>query len=162
LKKILYLFLALLVPGLIFVFLKYAGSNKFEIPVLPIPGTPLHSDCTGVVDSAYTAPDSIWRFLPNREKPAHIILFAAPGLDTANVARAIIDEIGNNVVFVRGESLSVDSALQARWKSCVFLLQSPRQSVLIDSQGRLRGHYDLRNLDEKDRLRVELKILLDK
>jgi hypothetical protein len=44
----------------------------------------------------------------------------------------------------------------------VFLLEGPRQAVLIDSQRRIRGFYDLRNRDEVDRLRVELKILLEK
>lgn len=160
-KKFLYLFLALLVPGALFVFLKYGASNKFDIPVLPSTDSPLHSDCQGKIQGSYIIPDSVWSWIPEKHKPAHVIVFGVPGLNPAAVAAAVSDEIGNNVVFTMGETLSADSTTQARWKSCVFLLSSPKQSVLVDTLGQIRGHYDLRGLEEVDRLRVELKILLE-
>lgn len=160
-KKFVYLFLALLVPGLVFVFLKYAGSNKFDVPNLPEPGKPLHSDCVGNVEGPYAVPDSVWKFVPERGKPAHVVVFSDRGLDATEVSGAIREEIGSAVSFVMGGSLAFDSAGQSRWKSCVFLLQPPAQSVLLDSEGRIRGHYDLRSREETDRLRVELKILTE-
>lgn len=161
-KKITYLFLALLVPGLIFVFLKFAGSNRFDIPVYPQEGTPLHSACAGEVRGPYQVPDSAWQVLNVSATAAMVVHFPTEGLNGAAVANAVKEEIGNDVSFIAMEEVTPDSASLARWKSCVFLLQSPRQAALVDSQRRIRGFYDLRNRDEVDRLRVELKILLEK
>lgn len=162
-KKFTYLFLALLVPGLIFVFLKFAGSNRFDIPVYPLEGTPLHSACVGDIRGPYQVPDSAWQTLTaTAAATAMVVQFPAEGLNGAAVANAVKEEIGNEVSFIPMIEMTSDSATLARWKSCVFLLEGPRQAVLIDSQRRIRGFYDLRNRDEVDRLRVELKILLEK
>lgn len=161
-KKFTYLFLALLVPGLIFVFLKFAGSNRFDVPVYPLEGTPLRSACTGEVTAPYQLPDSVWTFLSEAASAsARVALFPAPSLDAAAVTAAVKEEIGDGVAFVDMASLSGDSITLARWKSCSFLLEGPRQAVLVDNERRLRGFYDLRHRDEVDRLRVELKILLE-
>jgi hypothetical protein len=161
-KKITYLFLALLVPGLVFVFLKFAGSNRFDIPVYPQEGLPLKSAC-GEVKGPYQVPDSAWQALTVAAvTKATVAQFPAEGLNAAAVANAVKEEIGNDVTFIPMADMISDSASLARWKSCVFLLEGPRQAVLIDSQRRIRGFYDLRNRDEVDRLRVELKILLEK
>lgn len=161
-KKITYLFLALLVPGLIFVFLKFAGSNRFDIPVYPQDGLPLQSAC-GEVKGPYQLPDSAWQALTvNAATTAIVVQFPVEGLNGGAVASAVKEEIGNDVSFIPMADMVSDSASLARWKSCVFLLEGPRQAALIDLQRRIRGFYDLRNRDEVDRLRVELKILLEK
>jgi hypothetical protein len=162
-KKITYLFLALLVPGLIFVFLKFAGSNRFDIPVYPQEGLPLHSACTGEVRGRYQVPDSVWQALSVAVTSTAIVVhFPAEGLNGTAVANAVKEEIGGDVSFVAMAEITSDSVTLARWKSCVFLLEGPRQAALIDGERRIRGFYDLRNRDEVDRLRVELKILLEK
>lgn len=162
-KKFTYLFLALLVPGLIFVFLKFAGSNRFDVPVYPLEGTPLRSACAGEVTAPYQLPDSVWQYLSGRSSAsASVVLFPAYLLDADAVTSAVMKEIGDGVAFIDMADLSADSLTLERWKSCVFLLESPRQAVLIDTERRLRGFYDLRHRDEVDRLRVELKILLEK
>jgi hypothetical protein len=161
-KKFTYLFLALLVPGLIFVFLKFAGSNKFDIPVYPQEGIPLRSACTGEVTGFYQLPDSAWQALGGDSSGAYVVQFPAAGLNAREVAVAVGEEIGEGVTFVSMEGKVTDSTALARWKSCVFFLETPWQSALIDGKRRIRGFYDLRNRDEVDRLRVELKILLEK
>lgn len=162
-KKFTYLFLALLVPGLIFVFLKFAGSNKFDIPVYPQEGTSLRSACAAEVTGSYQLPDSAWQALGGDSSPgAYVVQFPAEGLNAREVAVAVGEEIGEGVTFVSMEGKVTDSTALARWKSCVFFLETPWQTALIDDNRRIRGFYDLRNRDEVDRLRVELKILLEK
>ena len=155
-RKFAYLFLALLVPGLIFVFLKFAGTNRFDVPVYPVDGNPLHSDCVGDVAGPYFIPDSLWRRVPNKTSLV-VVMFSSGDFDEESLSRSVVGEVGPRVTFINGDRLSPDPA---RWRGCVFLLQAPRQSTLIDSLGQIRGQYDLRNLDEIDRLRVEVKILL--
>ncbi|MBL7850754.1 MAG: hypothetical protein JNN04_07625 [Cyclobacteriaceae bacterium] len=161
-KKFTYLFLALLVPGLIFVFLKFAGSNRFDVPVYPQEGIPLHSACVGEVTGDYRIPDSAWQVVSSGTSGAMVIQFPEQHLNGAEVAQAVKEEIGEGVSFFSMETLSLDSTALATWKSCVFLLEPPRQAVLVDSQRRIRGFYDLGHRDEVDRLRLELKILLEK
>ena len=162
-KKFSYLFLALLVPGLIFVFLKFAGSNRFDIPVYPQEGMPLHSACAGEIQRPYYLPDSAWEALgSSTQTRAIVVQFPTEGFDAAEVDQAVREEIGENVSFVSMDQFAADSALLIRWKSCVYLVEPPRQTVLVDNQRRIRGFYDLRSRDEIDRLRVELKILLEK
>lgn len=160
-KKFVYLFLALLVPGLIFVFLKFAGSNRFDIPVYPVEGKSLYSPCAGEISGPYFIPDSAWRVLPDKDKPAHVVMFPVRNLNADETASAVTEEIGSPVVFSLAQSWALDSVLLNRWKTCVFLLQDPWQSVLVDNQGRIRGQYDLRKREETDRLRVEIKILIE-
>lgn len=160
-KKWIYLLLALLLPGLIFVFLKYAGSNRFDVPVYPLPGAALRSDCAGEVTGDYVLPDSARRMMGEKDKKALVILFNDREVQPNVLAADLTDEMGPGVKIIFGETLSSSESVLARWKSCVFLLQPPWQTVLTDPEGRIRGFYDLRSREEVDRLRVELKILLE-
>lgn len=156
-----YLLLALLLPGMVFVFLKFGGSNQFDIPVYPLPGTPLRSDCAEVVSEGYKLPDSAQaRLIPDVQK-AYVVIFRDGDGDAQSIAKSVGEEIGPKVEFVSGETLSADPIVVQRWKSCVFLLRAPWQTVLVDGSGKIRGFYDLRSRDEVDRMRVELKILLE-
>lgn len=156
-----YLLLALLLPGMVFVFLKLGGSNRFDIPVYPLPGTPLRSDCAEAVSDGYTLPDSAQaRLIPDVQR-VYVIIFGDREVDAQSIGQAVGEEIGPRVEFVSGETLSADPIVVQRWKSCVFLLSAPWQTALVDGSGKIRGFYDLRSRDEVDRLRVELKILLE-
>src|SRR6185436_14560156 len=59
-KKILYLFIALLLPILIFLFLKYFGKNEFDIPVYYEKGVEdsLATKCGAKIDQQYYLSDS--------------------------------------------------------------------------------------------------------
>lgn len=159
-RKLLYLFLALLLPGLVFVFLKYAGSNRFDIPIFHTDSATIPVECGWQINAPYTLPDSVWKFIPGK-RPANVVIFPTPDVDPTMVAHDLADEIGDQVTVVDAGAIGVDSVSRQRWQSCIFLLQEPRQTVLFDEKGRIRGYYDLRSRDEMDRLRVELKILLE-
>jgi hypothetical protein len=84
-------------------------------------------------------------------------------LDFARLQSVLAGEFGEGNVGLKQALLQAgDSATCGRWKKCVFLVNEPWQAVLLDQDKRIRGYYDLRNRDEEDRLRVELKILLKK
>jgi hypothetical protein len=162
LKKFLYLALALMLPGLVFVFLKYAGKNEFAIPVFHEEGVNAPSDCAIIYPKPYLVPDSIWQVTGlNRE--ANVLLFPSKGLDRDRLQSVIEGEFGEDVVGLKqAVLLTGDSVTWQWWKKCIFLVNTPAQAVLLDRAKRIRGYYDLRNRDEEDRLRVELKILLKK
>lgn len=159
-RKLLYLFLALLLPGLVFVFLKYAGSNRFDIPVFHSDNVLIPAECGWQVQAPYTLPDSVWRYT-TRQNPANVVIFPVKDVDALIVAHDLSEEIGDRVTTVNAAEVVTDSVTRQHWQSCIFLLQQPRQTVLFDEKGRIRGYYDLRSRDEMDRLRVELKILLE-
>ncbi len=162
-KKPLYLFLALLLPGLIFVFLKFAGKNEFKVPVfheLGVESVP--SGCALQYGSPYHLPDSL-RSVLELNRDVNVVVFPAEHLDFHKLKSAIDDEFGAGAVGLTDvHSFTKDSIRLLNWKKCVFLLNDPSQSVLIDNEGKFRGYYDLRSREEVDRLRVELKILLKK
>jgi len=159
-KKSAYLFLALLLPGLVFVFLKFFGSNKFDIPVYYADTVRVAPYCSGMIKAPYTLPDSVWNYFPLR-KTANVALLSPDRDDVKEVTDVVSGELGDRVDMVYFEKLELDSATRSRWTNCVFLAENPRLTVLFDGQGRIRGYYDIRGLDEVDRLRVELKILLE-
>ncbi len=159
-KKLFYLFLALLLPALIFVFLKYAGKNEFNIPVYYDKGVeqPL-AECDRNYPIPYLVPDAPWDFSKHK---ATVMVFPSGSVNVKVLEAKIIDEFGTGIVRVMGDfptSDSVDIGLQ---KKCIFLMKDPLQTVLVDDGNRIRGYYDLRLREEEDRLRVELKVLLKK
>ncbi|MBL7863742.1 MAG: hypothetical protein JNK10_02625 [Cyclobacteriaceae bacterium] len=162
-RKKSYLFLALLLPGLVFVFLKYAGSNQFDIPVLHEQGiVGLPGYCGQSPTVPYHLPDSIWEYLNGKRRSANVIAFPDHALTEApGILNAVAREVGDNdVLLVDADLLQLDSASMVKLRTCIFAVQAPRQTVLFDHEGRIRGYYDIRSRDEVDRLRVELKILL--
>ena len=168
-KKVLYLFLALLLPGLIFVFLKYQGKNEFTVPIFYEEGITIPGGC-GFPDSmrvfSFDKPgriDSALRILWKMDKEVNVLVFPDAKLDFNKIKIAIDEEMGEDQVwFYEANSLTRDMQGLEWLKKCEFLMKDPFQSALIDKQGRIRGYYDLRKRDEVDKLRVELKILLKK
>jgi hypothetical protein len=168
LKKSLYLFLALLLPGLIFVFLKYAGKNEFAVPIYYENGVDMPADC-GIPDSmTFTFPGLYtighgsmiaWKM----DRKVNLLVFPSDKLDFTKIKSSLDDEMGKNIVWIgKVDDLVSDTTGLSQMKKCIFLVKEPFQSVLFDDEGRIRGYYDLRSLKEIDRLRVELKILLKK
>ena len=151
-KKILYLFLALLLPGLIFVFLKFAGRNEFNIPVYYEEGVgTVPTDC----GLTYPAPYRVKTILTG----ASVVMFPS-----AEPESGVGDRLSAEFSPSRLDILIAENQWPAdslKWaKKCYYLANDPYNTVLIDSIGAIRGYYDVRLRDEEDRLRVELKILL--
>ena len=162
LKKVIYLFLALLLPGLIFVFLKYGGKNQFDVPVFHEQGvTPVSAGCQHPEEEPYVIPDSLWQLSGVSRSAPVVMIFTKGGINNKALEAAIGEELGEgSVSFLSEIGLTADSLLAAKWRKCVFMAFEPQQTVLVDSVGRIRGYYNVRSREEVDRLRLELKIIL--
>ena len=161
-KKTLYLFLALLLPALLFVFLKYAGRNEFNIPVYYEEGIEkLSSECNVAYGFPYKVADTVWQFLDVVQHRANIVVFAENGTDVDRFKSKMRDEFDMEYLAIIDPCHpSGDSMDCARLEKCIFLVTKPWEAVLVDGQGQIRGYYGLQTREEEDRLRVELKILL--
>jgi hypothetical protein len=154
--KWIYLFVGLLFPILIFLFLRFFGKNEFNIPVYYENGIDsLKTECPFVYSKPYALPDSIFsRF--NEEKKPMLITLDSSVAARKNFAR-IDEEIGRSqyaFTTLHGEDLNNPII------PCVLLLNKPWTTVLVDGQRRIRGYYSPNTLEEADRLIVEMKILL--
>jgi hypothetical protein len=155
-KKILYLFLALALPVLVFLFLKYFGKNEFDIPVYYTEGIGDSAViCKIKSKGQYYVSDSVlnkW----NWKKGTAILVSAVPEKETNE-----LNEFVKEAQFDGLQLLSL-SDNEKNLKDCVLFLREPWNAVLIDAQKRIRGYYKIGYRDEMDRLEVELKILLKK
>ena len=152
-----------MLPGIIFVFLKYAGKNEFNVPVYYETGVGIPPASCGLsYGKPYRLPESTRKMMESNHE-TNILVFPNTGMDFEKIQTDIDDEFGDGTVWLKNAFLlTPDSMEYTQWKKCVFLLNDPWQSVLFDKEGRIRGYYDLRLRDEVDRLRVELKILQKK
>ncbi len=150
-------------PGMIFVFLKYAGKNEFNIPVYYEQGVEAPpSGCDLAYQKPYLIPEG-FRDIAGPGFAANLLIFPNVGLDVKKIHADIKNEFGDSALWIRdAHDLFQDSTAYRQKKKCVFLVNDPWQSVLFDSLGRIRGYYNLRLREEGDRLRVELKILQKK
>ena len=160
-RKFIYLFLALLFPTLIFISLKYEGRNEFNIPVLYENGVEAGKGCGYNYAKPYVVPDSILRTRDVSLYPASVFVFR----NDAFLVSGILDELRpefsvDEVIFTDVKTIESDSTRYHVLKNCVLLSSKPNEMVLLDRKGRIRGYYELESRKERDRLRVELKILL--
>jgi len=153
--KFLLLFLALALPGLIYVFLKTFGQNEFNVPALyqegPAPGG---NDCPGFVYSVpYAVPDSLLGLMAWKSVAATLIFTDQAVTDQA------IDRLSD--VFPDGamDVIVVPDSLRAA-AACALALQAPATAAIVDKDKRIRGQYDVTDREETDRLILEMTIIL--
>jgi protein SCO1/2 len=156
-SKRLYLFLALLLPILFSVFLKYFGKSEFNIPVYyETEVDSLGHECGYQYKIPYAVPDSLLVKLVGGA--GHVIMITIDSTaGTKKNFERINEDVGNTsyqFVVLKNDSLT------DKWKSCFFFLKKPWTTLLIDERNRVRGYYAPGTREETDRLMVELKILL--
>ncbi len=159
-KKVIYLFLALALPGLFFLFLKFYGHNQFDIPVYFEKGVPKELSACGLnSNTQYFLPDSVLKAIGWNNEIALITVGTSEN-DHKELTRLLKELKLAGLRIFSLDSIQVGRLKQ--WKSCVFFLKEPWKLVLIDSQKRIRGYYVLDSREELERLEVELEILLRK
>ncbi len=174
-KKIIYLFLALVLPGLIFVFLKKFGKNEFQVPVYFETGLPADSICQVVSSGAYHLPDSIMNTI-DMGQPAMlrvIIVYPFVKEDFSEVNRIMEKYASDSVRAVvlsgvpnhpkskfRQVFLNFNDFGNFIW--CWLRVQEPWSVVVVDKKNQIRGYYNGTQREEMDRLDMELSILLKK
>lgn len=156
-KKVLFIFLALLLPICIFVFLKIFGKNEFAVPPLYTDEHPGNiSECGVTVKLPYHVPDSVQASLSLAESDFTLIHFGALSSNAKKYLDKVQREYASEIKFRFLNSSDTISFL----KKCVFFLKEPYDLVLVDDTGIIRGEYTSEERDEIDRLRTELTILL--
>jgi hypothetical protein len=175
-KKILFLFLALLLPVLIFLFLKLFGNNKFEVPVLFADSVSAPAACTTYSYKApYRITDSVLQGISwNRNDTVTIIVFEDENHANRNERRVhltrIFTEFKTDPLHVvhlykdvtitdakadRLTTLGLSEENFLRIRNCVFLLSAENDAVIIDRQKRIRGQYNLLKREDADRMIME-------
>lgn len=159
-RKLIILIAALAAPAAVFLFLKFFGSNEFAVAPLYQEAVP-ETTCEGTYQLPYRIPDSVRNTLPFDESNG-IVVVAFPDQDSVGTVvrhlRRIEDTFANDpVAFVR-----LPDAGNERLRECVYFLNESFTTVAVDRDGAIRGRYTLSDLEDADRLSVELKIMLHK
>jgi hypothetical protein len=160
-KKTVFLFLALLLPVGVFLFLKFFGKNRFDVPVLFESELPAATHACGVhYTLPYRVPDSVAAPLFQANDPGLILLSFSP--EREYQARLTSEMAAGDLKIIQATD-TVFRAMDFNFvRNCIFLLDAPFDLVLLDRQRRIRGQYTAADRDEVDRLIVELKIILEK
>lgn len=174
-KKALYLFLALALPGLIFVFLKFFGKNEFDVPVYYQAGLPQDSVCQVSAAVPYVVADSVFTKIGSRKQNVHRIVAVYPFVkDDLSELNRIAEKYRDDSVDIRilsgmpnlpKSNLPVTQLTYDTFGwlvMCSLRVREPWSVVLLDDKNKIRGYYDGSRRDEMDRLDLELSILLKK
>jgi hypothetical protein len=162
-KKGVFLFVALLLPGVIFVFLKMFGKNEFAVePLFQKEKPEVVKGCGDVTLPYRVNADIVKELLPEHDSLV-LIRFLK---DSTHSSRATTElgqlktELANDPVGFVSIGAGDERFFDAY--ACRFLMREPLDAVLVDRRGKIRGQYDLADRDEADRLRTEVTILLKK
>lgn len=163
-KKIIYLFLALLLPVGVFLFLKFFGKNEFEVkPLYQTEITNIPEDCKGDYHVPYVIPDSLNNRLPEIKNSLLTVVVFADQTDKRSGVHKQVDRVKEefskdpvSIVYLDGGG-DVDVL-----RRCVFLLSEEMSVALVDRERRIRGQYNVASLEDADRLIVEMQIILKK
>jgi hypothetical protein len=158
-KKALFLFLALLLPVGIFIFLRIFGKNQFDVAPLHQEGIiEMPASCNLKYTAPYTVPDSVMNMINTGNTSLAILNFSKED----SVLQRVLDEVGETEIRIMSPSTLASLHNIDFIKSCILLLKAPYDIVLIDDQKRIRGYYKASDREEIDRLIIELNIILKK
>ncbi len=154
-KKVLILIVALLLPVLIFLFLKIFGKNEFEVKPLHQQDVVSPAGCDFAYASPYVVADSVMRRIRDHgSAELYLLTFSTD----ESISDAVTSEVGDNEIRILAASERFNDLEFVR--KCVLLAPSATDLVLVDDRGQIRGYYESTDLDEVDRLVVESKIIL--
>lgn len=158
-KKISFLLLALIVPALVFTFLKFFGKNEFTVvPLYQTAESKIPAECSDI-EFPYFISDSAYSYLKQgHEKDSLLIILYEPKAKDTRVSEAQLTRLQESFQIGSGLGL-IGIAASDTWMACSLLVSST-DLVLIDSRKRIRGQYNSNDRDEVDRLMTELDIIL--
>jgi hypothetical protein len=152
LKKPIILFLALLLPACVFVFLKNFGENQFD--VAPLFSTELpegFSACGDSLELPYHVPTTFQSKFLTSTMAVTLVYIQSTGDDLSRALDKVKDKYGDKINYQAAE-----------WSQdikCALLLTAGYDIVIVDKNAVIRGQYKSDNRDEIDRLMMELSIL---
>ncbi|WP_157494032.1 hypothetical protein [Fulvivirga imtechensis] len=168
--KISFLVIMLAIPLSIFIFLKIFGENKFDIPIQHADGVDEKFGACEYETGQFLVPDS----LLSKGGPSLIFIYNAQGMNANTLSnqyeriRHLFKEDMPSMRVFTADSIEVDTVQITRVSphtlkqvmNCGFVTDTYNQYILVDADRRVRGYYNT-ELDEVDRLIVEIKILLE-
>lgn len=180
-KKLLVLFFALLLPIIIFIFLKSFGRNEFEVPVLFKDSVRAPAACSmNVYPIPYWIADSVltqidWNkgdtltilvfeddIAKNKhERDIHIgRIFTEFKDEPLHLVRIFKEQTIPDLKQNRLTEVSLSGNDFKTFRDCIFLLEAYQDAVIIDSRKRIRGQYNLVKREDADRMIMqEMNIL---
>ena len=161
-KKFGFLSLALILPLLVFIFLKFFGKNEFVVePLFQIKAAKLLPDCPDI-NYPYFINDSSYQFIKQEhgQDSLLIILYESKSKDL-DASEMQLTRLQESIKLGNGLGLKKISNSN-KTIECSLLLASPLDLVLVDGKKRIRGQYNSNNRDDVDRLMTELDIILKK
>ena len=162
-KKIFFLFLALILPGIVFVFLKKFGRNEFVIPIYFQHNTDsLNSLCGTHYSEPYQLPDSVLEKTGWHSGRPSIFVTDSIVNSNSEFKRLAGNFDARDFQVIGINATKYGEAAFQRWSACVLMVKAPYNVVLVDTEKRIRGYYSIGSREETDRLIVELEILLKK
>lgn len=174
-KKSILLFLALLLPAIVFVFLKFFGKNEFAVEPLFQDTVQVPPNCYGITyTTPYTVADSVLTKLQWSAKGISLVIIEdsisknqkEQSIQIKRVFQEFSHDPLNIVIFTEelgaSEKISLAHNDLLRFRNCIFLLDNEKNALLIDSWKRVVGQYDVTDREDTDRLMLELKIIFKK
>lgn len=158
-KKILFLFLALLFPVVIFLFLKAFGKNEFEVPVLHEQADFVRpSDCAFEYPTPYRVADSLIGKLRVNDRDSLFVFFFNDA-EEGGMNRVRVEFRDDPVQVISPGD--IPESIDRRFLSeCVLLMPKESSVTVVDHARRIRGYYRGGDRKDVDRLIVEMKIIL--
>ena len=114
-------------------------------------------ECALEINGQYVLPDSVLSILGGKSDRA-CLLIDAMEKNNREVQGLKQSYDKDRLQIISLEGVGADQL--KRIKNCALFLKAPWQAVLLDKERRIRGYYAFTNLDETDRLKVEIEILL--
>jgi len=176
LNKIVIVSLVLLLPVLVYSFLKEYGSNQFDLPVYHKDGNPI-AECNAASEQHRLTIEIL--FENNASPPLLIFIPDAVKNEYYSDLNNVLDKypmIDVRALYIEGDSLIeglhyMGTSLTGylNFINCELILGEDHwlnsgisnKYVLIDSSRKIRGYYDCTQLSEIERLDIELDILLN-
>lgn len=156
--KSIFLFLALVLPVLVFLFLKFFGKNEFAVEPLYVSTYPqVPGECGPVDRLPYHIPDSIRTQIPFGNDSLRVLTLGTLGKESQNELNIVMARFAKDGV---GIFQIADARKIKFWTSCIFFLKKREDMVLLDKKGSIRGVYESWKREETDRLMTELTIIL--
>lgn len=174
--KLVLLLLALVLPVLIFMFLKFFGKNEFAVEPLYQEGAPVVEGCVQPPGGPYTIQAELLGELGWSENDSLTLFYVANrsgGYEAWGRIRENFTSVELPLVKIAAAGSLKDPTLEEEFvqirsdslqilRSCFLFLQEPYNLLLVDNKRRIRGKYPLDNREEIDRLNMEVEIILKK
>ena len=178
--KSILLFVALLLPALVFVFLKMFGENKFDIPIynhtyleegVSCPQINLPHTVDRIGDVLSNRSVNIYHLMTDEDqeqlKNLMIVKDRLANVD-AQVTSFIVSDSTVSITEITGryqisgiwKVTATTGEDLLKYQTCQLLTVNKETLVLVDKRGIIRGYYFANDGEDIDRLILESKILL--